>query len=198
MQIADLKSIYAIVAVVLTFVGYAPYFTDIFKGKTKPHLFSWLIWSIVTGIIYALQVTNGAGQGSWVTLAVAFIIFIIFLLSFKKGTKDIRKIDAVFLILSLFALPLWLIIKQPVLSIILLSSIDMLGFVPTIRKSWNDPYSETLSLYVITTFRHMLSFMALAEYNIVTYLFPLSWVVANAAFSILLVVRRKAITLKTN
>jgi len=191
MEFLTPKNIIGIIAIVLTFIAYAPYFRDLLKGKTKPHIFSWFIWAIVTSIIYALQVSAGAGLGSLVTLAVAVISLLIFILGFKNGNKNIKKIDIVFLVLALLAIPLWLVIDQPVLSIILLSIIDMLGFAPTVRKSWDDPYSETLSLYTITTFRHGLSIFALANYNIVTLLFPTTWVIANALFSIMLIVRRK-------
>src|SRR3989339_176926 len=107
--------------------------------------------------------------------------------------QNIKNIigDVLFLFFCFPAIPLWLIVKQPVLSIILLSAIDMLGFAPTVRKSWNDPYSETLSFYIITTFRHGLSVVALTQYNIITVLFPVSWVVANALFSVVLIIRRK-------
>ena len=191
MELLNIKTVTSVVAIVLTFVGYAPYFRDLVNGKTKPHLFSWFIWAIVTSIIYALQVSAGAGLGSLVTLVVAVISLCIFILGFKNGNKDVKKIDVVFLVLALISIPLWLIVKQPVLSIILLSTIDMLGFAPTVRKSWHAPYSETLSLYTITTFRHGLSIIALENYNIVTMLFPSTWVIANALFSIMLIVRRK-------
>ncbi len=190
----DIKNIIGLLAVILTFVGYTPYVRDIFKGKTKPHAFSWFIWSILTGIIYALQVSSGAGPGSWVTLSLVVIMFFIFILSLTRGSKDIKKVDFVFLGLALLALPLWLWVQQPVLSIILLSATDMLGFLPTVRKSWRDPYSETLSFYIITTFRHALSIFALVEYNIVTMLFPTTWVIANALFAITLIFLRKRIS----
>ena len=189
----DIKLIIGIIAVILTFVGYTPYIKDIFKGTTKPHVFSWFIWGLVTAIIFSLQISAGAGFGAFVTLSVSIISFFIFFKGLKGGDKNIAKIDIVFLVLALLAIPLWLIIEQPILSIILLSAIDMLAFFPTIRKSWNQPYSETLSLYVITAFRHGLSIIALAEYNVVTYLFPATWVFANIFFAILLIVRRKSI-----
>lgn len=185
------KSLIGIIAVILTFIGYFPYIRDIIKKKTKPHIFSWIIWTIVTGIIYALQVSGGAGAGSWVTLSLALLLFLIIFLSIENGSKDIKKIDIVFLVIALLTIPIWLVIKQPILSIILLTAIDMLGFLPTIRKSWNNPYSETLSFYIITTFRHGLSILALERYTIITWLFPVSWVIANAVFSIILLVRRK-------
>ena len=191
MEFLTIKNIIGIIAIALTFIGYAPYFRDLLKGKTKPHIFSWFIWAIVTSIIYALQVSAGAGLGALVTLAVAIISLFIFILGFKNGNKIIKKIDIVFLVLALLAIPLWLVVDQPVLSIILLSTIDMLGFAPTVRKSWHEPYSETLSLYTITTFRHGLSLIALEHYNIVTMLFPSTWVIANALFAIMLIVRRK-------
>ncbi len=55
MELLNIKNVVGVVAIVLTFVAYTPYFLDLFKGKTKPHIFSWLIWTIVTSIIYALQ-----------------------------------------------------------------------------------------------------------------------------------------------
>lgn len=191
MEFFTIKNTIGVIAIILTFVGYTPYFIDLIKNKTKPHIFSWLIWAVVTSIIYALQVSAGAGIGSLVTLAIAIVSFVIFVLGFKNGNKNIKKIDVVFLILALLTIPLWLIVEKPVLSIILLSTIDMLGFAPTIRKSWNEPYSETLSLYTITTFRHVLSIIALEHYNIITILFPSTWVLANALFSIMLITRRK-------
>ncbi|MDP3881178.1 MAG: hypothetical protein Q8Q32_03310 [bacterium] len=185
-----LKELIGSITIILVLVAYFPYFYDIFKGKTKPHIFSWFIWAVITGIIFALQVSDGAGPGAWSTLGVAILASAIFLLSFKNGHKDIRKVDVLFLITAVLTIPLWLLAKQPVLSIILLSAIDMLGFLPTVRKSWNLPHSETLFLYAITAIRHALAIVALNEYSIVTWLFPVTWTIANTAFSIMLITRR--------
>jgi len=190
---SDAKTIIGAVAVALTFIGYFPYFRDIFRHKTLPHVFSWLVWSVTTGIVYALQVTAGAGPGAWVTLCLAAIMVLIFLLSLRQSDKHIKAADVVFLGLALVALLFWLVVQQPVVSIILLCTIDILGFAPTLRKSWNEPYSETLSFYVITTFRHAITFFALSEYNIITYLYPIAWVAVNAIFSVIIIVRRRAV-----
>lgn len=42
---ADYKIILGLVAVVVGFVGYIPYLRDLFKGTTKPHVFSWGVWA---------------------------------------------------------------------------------------------------------------------------------------------------------
>ena len=190
----ELKIIVGVVAVFLTFVGYIPYFRDTIQGKTTTHVYSWFIWGLVTAIAFALQVSGGAGVGSWVTLTVAIIAFAIFALGMRNGEKNITKTDTIFFIFSLVALFLWLIAKQPVLSVILVSLVDMLGFVPTVRKSWNKPFSETLFTYELSAFRHGLSLLALQQYSIVTWLYPAAWVFANVLFSVMLILRRKKIS----
>ncbi len=189
-----IKTIISTFSILLIFIGYAPYVFNILKGRTRPHVFSWFIWGLTTGIVYALQVSAGAGVGAWVTLCITLVLISVFFLSLKNGNKDIRKIDIVFFVSALIAIPVWLVVKQPVISIILLATIDMIGFAPTIRKSWNDPYSETLSLYTITTFRHGLTIFALEKLNFITLLYPVIWVIANAAFAIILIIRRNKIS----
>lgn len=189
----NIKIILSIISIVIAVVSYIPYFKDIFRNKTKPHLFSWFIFSITTGIIFALQMQGGAGVGGFITLLLTFIFFAIFVLSFKYGTRDVKTIDIIFLLLALLAIPIWLVAEQPIISVILLVVIDMLGFAPTIRKSWNDPYSETLSMYSITLLRYVLIFPSLEAYNILTMLFPVVWFVANAVLVTVLVYRRKTL-----
>jgi hypothetical protein len=187
----EFKTLISTLAVILSLAAYIPYLKDIFKGKTKPHIYSWFIWGIVTAVAYGLQISAGAGVGSWVTLTVAIVAFIIFFLGMRSGIKDITFFDTIFFILALVAIYLWLVVKQPVESVILVSSIDMLGFIPTVRKSWNKPHSETLFTYKLSTFRHGLSILALQKYSIVTWLYPLTWAIANGLFSIMLIYRRR-------
>jgi uncharacterized protein with PQ loop repeat len=186
-----MKEILGTIAVILTFVGYVPYIRDTIKGKTTPHIYTWFIWGLVTAIAFGLQVSAKAGFGAYTTLAAAIVCFIIFFISLRQGKRDITASDSVFFVLSLLALVLWLFAKQPVLSVILVSTIDMLGFVPTIRKSYHKPHEETLISYMTNTFRFTLAILALSHYTLVTALYPVTWVIANGLFSIFLISRRK-------
>lgn len=188
-----LKDFVGVAAVILTFVGYIPYIKDTLKRKTHPHIYTWFLWSLVTAIAFALQISAGAGFGSSVTLAAAIVCFLIFLLGLRVGDKDITRFDTVLLLFALIAIAVWVFAKQPVISVILVSSIDMLSFIPTIRKSWKKPHTETLSSYIINTIRFGLAIYALKRYTIVTYLYPLTWVLANGVFSIYIFVRRKSL-----
>lgn len=191
---SEFKNILGLFATFLVFIGYVPYLRDIIRGKTKPHIYSWFLWSFVTLIAFALQVRGGAGTGSLVTLAAAIMSLAVIGLGFiYKARVQIVKIDTVFLILAFIALGLWLIARQPVLSAILTTVVDLLGFAPTVRKSWNKPHSETLAFYYLNSFRFGLAVVALQNYSIITALYPIAWLFANSLFALMLVVRRKHI-----
>lgn len=186
-----LKIFISIIGVILTFIGYVPYIRDVLKNKTTPHAFTWFIYTLVGFIALALQIKGGAGVGYWTLLAADIFCLIIFILSLKFGTKDITISDVFFLILAFISLYLWLAINKPVWSVILATTTEILGFAPTIRKSWNNPNSETLFLYQTSALRQLLSIFSLQKINILTALYPFAWAVANGVFSLILVIRRK-------
>src|SRR3989339_1216413 len=182
----DFKNILGIVATILVFFGYIPYIRDIVKGKTKPHVYSWFIWGFVTLIAFALQLSDKAGSGAFVTLAAAIMCFVVIIFGFiYKSKVKIVKSDTIFLIFAIISLGLWLIAKQPVLSVILTVIIDLLGFAPTIRKSWNNPFSETLTFYYLNSIRFGLAIIALQKYSLLTALYPITWLMANILFALM-------------
>ena len=191
-----MKEIIGIIAVVLTFIAYIPYFRDILKGKTHPHIYTWSLWGLLTILLVGLQIQGGAGAGAWVTIAAGLMCVGVVILSLKDGKRNITRSDTIVAVLSLAAMAFWLIADQPIVSIILVVIADMLAFYPTVRKSWKKPYEETLSLYVTNTLRFALGIVAVESYTVLSTLWLVAWVVANGLFSILLVVRRKQLKRK--
>lgn len=112
---SEIKNIVGTVAVILVFIGYVPYIRDILKGKTIPHVYSWFVWGFTTLIVFALQHSDKAGIGAFVTLSAAAMCIVVFILGFiRHGTKDIVFLDTIFLVGSFVALLLWMLAKQPV------------------------------------------------------------------------------------
>lgn len=186
-----MKEVLAASAVVLTFAAYIPYFRDILRRKTHPHIYSWGLWGLLTLIIFALQASDNAGPGALVTLAAGLMCLGVIVLSLKFGIRDITNSDTVVLILTLVAIGLWLIADRPILSMLLVIVADLLAFIPTVRKSWNKPHTETLSLYATNTFRFTLALLALETYTILTSLWIIVWIIANSLFSLMIIVRRR-------
>lgn len=185
-----MKEIIGAIAVVLTFLSYIPYYRDILKGKTHPHVYSWSLWGLLTVLIVALQIKGGAGPATWITAAAGLLCLGVIVLSLRRGKKDITAIDTITAILSLVAIGFWLVADQPIVAIFFAVIADMLAFFPTVRKSWNQPHTETLSLYATNTLRFGLAILAIEHYTILSVLWPAAWAVGNGLFSVMLVVRR--------
>lgn len=186
-----MKEVVGIIAVILTFVGYIPYIRDTINGKTRPHIYSWFTWAFVTFIIFALQILGHAGAGAYTTLAAAVLCLAIFILGMRNGHKDITRFDTVTFVISLIATGVWIFAKQPIISTILIVTINTLANLPTIRKSWHDPNSETLFTWEMGAVRNLLGLLALSSYSILTWLYPVTNLLINIIESTILIVRRK-------
>ncbi|MDP2944379.1 MAG: hypothetical protein Q8N57_02270, partial [bacterium] len=103
----EYKIILGALASIITFLAYLPYFRDIFRNKTKPHIFSWFIWGLLGTIAFFAQIIKGAGAGSWGTAVSAMICFIIVGLAFSRGEKNITLFDWLAFSGALVGLVLW-------------------------------------------------------------------------------------------
>jgi uncharacterized protein with PQ loop repeat len=181
------------IAVVLTFAAYVPYYRDILKGKTRPHIYSWSLWGLLTILLVALQIKGGAGPATWVTAAAGLLCVGVVVLSLKNGKRDITTSDTIVAILSLLAIGFWIIADQPIISMILAILADLLAFIPTIRKSYHDPHSETLSLYITNALRFVLALFAVEHYTYLSSSWIVAWIIGYASLAILLAVRRRQV-----
>lgn len=184
-----MKETFAIVAALLAVAGNLPYLWEILKGRVKPHPYSWLVWSVVSCIIFFGQVQKGAGVGAIPTAASEVFTIIIFLFSLKYGFKHIAKTDTVFLGIALLGVVPWIITKDPTLSVVIAVSIDLIAFAPTLRKTWQYPKTETPVLYGANVLRHILALCSLQSYNIATTLHALAMLATNSAMVGILLMR---------
>lgn len=167
------------IAVAISVVSLFPYILDILKKKTKPHLYTWVIWTPLTFMAFFSQVSDNAGAGAWTTGVTALLCLIILALSIPFGTKDVTKSDRIMLIgVGVAAVFYWLV-KNPLLSIILVTFIDVAAFFPTIRKSIKRPYEETLSTHNFAALKHFISLFALDKVSMITALYPTAVFLAN-------------------
>jgi hypothetical protein len=157
---------------VLTVIAYAPYLFSIIRGKTRPHLFSWIIWSILPAIVFCAQYIKDAGAGAWMTGITAILSFVVTILAARQGDKYIKPSDWVVLGIALSAIPLWYFTNDPLGAVILSLAINGLGSYPTILKCYNKPHEEMASLYGICAFRCVLALMAIDLWIATNYLYP--------------------------
>ena len=175
----------------LTLIGYYAYIKDMYLGKTTPHFFSWFIWGLLTSIVFFIQYSEGGGIGTWVTATTGIITLLIAFFALGNKNNNIVRSDWVSFSLALFALPLWFFTENPLYSLLLIIGIDALGYIPTIRKSWNNPYSETLIHHFLSGVKFIPAIFTLEHFSFVTSAYPIFLVVVNLSFCFMLIVRRK-------
>ncbi|HYD19149.1 MAG TPA: hypothetical protein VEF76_11780 [Patescibacteria group bacterium] len=184
------KEIYAAVAIALMLFSRGTYFTSILKGRTKPHAFSWLIWGVISSIGFAAQIAEHAGAASWVRGVGCITCFVVVGLCWFKGERDIRRADWITLAVSLAAIPLWMLTKTPMWSVILVCLIDTSGYLPTVRKVYAKPTQETPYGYLLSCGGAFLSVLAIDNYTISTWLYPTVLTASNLLMACYIFLRR--------
>lgn len=187
----DTKITIAIIASLLALIGNIPYLNDIIKKRVQPHPYTWFVWSIVSCIIFFGQLAKGAGIGALPTAASEIFTIIIFFSSLRYGFRNIRKIDTFFLIIALSGIIPWILTKDPTLSVIIAVSVDLVAFLPTIRKTWRHPKTETPVLYSMNVIRHILMLLSLQAYNIATTLHSIAMIATNSIMTLIITHKKR-------
>ncbi|MCA1926480.1 MAG: hypothetical protein LDL16_09425 [Thiobacillus sp.] len=181
-------------AMALTFVAFVPYFRSVFSGTTRPHVFSWLVWGSNTSVAFVATLSAGGGAGAWavgfsaaITLAVAALAWT------RRADVSITRTDWLFFLAGLAAIPVWFVASDPLWAIALVTAVELLGFGPTMRKSWHQPWSEPVSFLAILAVRNALVIAALEQRSLATMLFPAAMAGACILLIGILVVRRQSL-----
>jgi len=190
----DYKLFFLAMWVVITFMWYFFYIRDIISWKTKPHVFSWAIWWILTFMAFIAQLSDNAWPWSLITWITSVMCLLITSMSLKKWEKDITKSDKYSFLWALLAIISWFITDNALYSILLITLVDAFWFYPTFRKSYYKPFEETLSIYLLSSIKFAFWIVALTNFTLITYLYPLSLVLMNLIFVIMLIIRRKKLS----
>ena len=188
------KELLAATAVVITFVAYVPYIRSILRGAYKPHVFSWIVWGLSTFLAFIGQLAGDGGIGAWPIGISGLITFYVAYLAWqRRADTTITAADWVFFIAALGALPLWWVTGDPLWAIVVLTIVDTLGFAPTFRRAYHQPFVESVPYYVLMAVRNCVAIAALEVYSLTTVLFPAAIAASCALFVPMVLWRRRAV-----
>lgn len=186
------KDILSGFAIALTFAAFFPYIRAIKQGKTKPHVFSWIIWGAATLVIFLAQLSDGGGADAWPIGVSGLITIYIAVLAWQcKADTTFTNSDRFFLAAAMLSLPLWYVTANPLWAVVILTTVDVLGFGPTVRKAYLFPHDEHLGFFLIVALRNLVSIAALEHYSLITLLFPAVTAVVCLAFVVMVAFRRR-------
>lgn len=152
------------IAGLVAFASFPVYIASIIRGETRPERATYAIWSFINIVTFFSYVASGAHDTIWVLLAYMLGQLTIFALSFKYGQGGSSRLDIVCLSLAVMAIVLWIMTRNPLSALYLSIFAEFMGLVPTIKKSYLYPNTESklawfigfagsaLNLLAITTF----------------------------------------------
>lgn len=186
-----MKESIAIIAAILAIIGNVPYLIDIVKRRVRPHPYTWFVWTIVSAVTFFGGLAKGAGIGALPTGTSEIFTLIIFIFSLQYGFKNISHIDTVFLVIAVLGLVPWILTHDPTVSVVIMVSIDLIAFIPTLRKTWKYPKTETPLLYSMNVSRHVLTLFSLRAYNIATMLHSIAMITTNSIMTLMIIRKKK-------
>jgi hypothetical protein len=188
------KLFFSGLGIAIILFAFAPYIGSILKGESKPHVFSWVIWTLTGSIVFFAQLAAEGGAGAWPVGFTAILCGIIAVLAFKKrADSTIKKIDWLFFYSALAALPLWYFTDDPLTAVIILTLVDLFGFLPTLRKSYHQPYEESALFFFLYTLQMICAILAVEAYSLATLFFQIVIGIACFILVAMLIIRRRSI-----
>ena len=161
-------------AVVLSIVGSVSYVRDTLRGTTMPHRVTWGLWALEGILAFAVEVQQRVGLASLMTLALGLTPMVVLAASFINpgGMWKIDRIDIVCCAVSLAGLGFWAVIHQPTAALVAFVTADFIAALPTLRKSWHSPTSETPRAFVLGAVNTGITLLTLKRLTTAGALFP--------------------------
>lgn len=163
-----------------------PYILDTVKGRTKPHRVTWGIFFLLNVIFLANQLAAGATSSIWLVVAFTISTFTVFLLSIKRGTGGTSKLDIVILAGAILGLIVWQLMHSPVPSIIANLVVAAIASIPTYKKAWTHPHTETKISYSLGAVAALMSAISVGKLDVVLLLLPVYAVIYQGSIALVL------------
>jgi hypothetical protein len=185
------KDVMGALSVAIALFSYALYVWKTFRAHARPHPLSWLIFGMLSGTGFLIQLDQSAGAGSWVMGVTAAVCFMLCLIGFWQGERTFPWYEWAFLAAAAIVFAFYLWSQQPAASAMLASVVNVLGFGPTLTKAWSRPHSDSASTFMLNGLKFVPSLLAMDSVTIATCVLPASLVVTNLAVALIIYMRRK-------
>jgi hypothetical protein len=168
----NFAEIAGITAGILSLLGYIPYVYETIKGVTRPNQATWIIWTLVGGLLAFSYLAEQGLSSSWLPLGYFVGPFIVALLTFRYGYAQWSKLDILCLIAALLSVIPWFFSNNPSYTLLINIFIDAAGAIPTLIKTYREPETEDFKAWVIFFIANTIQLFAMTQWNIAS-LYPL-------------------------
>ncbi len=116
---------------------------------------------------------TGANSTMWVPIAYAIGPFITSLLAIRLGEGGWTKFDRICLLGAGISLVIWGLSRSPSIALAMNIGIDLLGALPTIRKSFRHPEGEDIWAWSLFAIANALNLLAIDRWSWQIVVYPI-------------------------
>jgi hypothetical protein len=171
-------------------IAYIIYISILYKNKIKAHGLTYLVWAIILGLNFAIQIASGVGISSILLGLNFFGCCIVCIILWRKNLIHYDRLDWICFCLAIIAVILWLSTKTPIYSVVLSCIIDFLAFIPSFRKSFRFPWDDSPIVYWTSGAEYLLSIPSYSSFSVINLLYPACLIILDFGYSIFIAVRR--------
>jgi hypothetical protein len=172
---------FVLVAAAINLFGCAAYVNDTLRGRSYPNRVTWFLWSLAPLIAFAAEVQQGVGWTSVMTFMVGFSPLMVLVASFigRHAYLRITRFDLACGSLSIVALLAWRITGEGNVAILFSLLADLLAAVPTLRKAYLQPHTETALAFLCSGISAVITILTITDWSFAVAAFPLYIVVMS-------------------
>ncbi len=181
---------FAVLSSIIYIIWVIPYMYHSLYGKVIPHPYSWTVWSVLT-----IVNTIGLFHEEWISITlflpiIRTLVLIIWAIIWWYFIKkiSIHIYDKIALLWA--GLIIWIAAIFGISHAIIPSiCIDILVLIPTIRKIWDTPDSEDISIWITTSLSQIFLLLSIEHFSIAGNLFWIYIACINWSIALLIFLR---------
>jgi len=178
-------------AMVLSAAGGYGYVRDTLRGTTSPNRVTWSLWALEGILAFGVELQQHVGLAAWMTLMLGLVPFVVVFASFKNSHAvwKIGVFDIFCGSISLAGLAFWAFVNEPTIALISFVCADQVAALPTVRKSWLAPSTESPWAFVMGCLNCGITILTLKVFTTEGALFPGCIVVTDFVLAVLIMTR---------
>jgi hypothetical protein len=184
---------WGLLSALLIFVSGYPYMRAIYKRELeRPVVSTWLLWLGIGTLLFVTSFQAGAHWGTTLLPILMGVInpAIIVFLSIRYGEYKWGRLDSVCVVVCIVTVIVWQTTQSPLLGILGGVLADVIAAIPQVIKSWKDPKDEPVFPWAMFSFASALNILAVEEWVVQYWLFPVYMTVMSSVLVFPLVLSR--------
>lgn len=178
-------------AVALSAIGATGYIRDTLRGLTAPNRVTWTLWGLEGLLAFGVESQQNVGLARWMTLALGVVPIVVVAASFRdrRAVWRLGAFDFVCGVISVAGIVFWAVVNEATVAIVAFIVADQVAALPTFRKSWRAPESETHWVFFLGCVNCVITVLTLKVFTTAGVVYPGVIAVSDLVLALVIAMR---------